>query len=86
MLPDQAAQGRMPVLAADRHDLGELPVGSGLSESCLVTGLGADTTTDASIPALNAGFWYLVRGANVCGTGTYGNESGGPERLTGACP
>lgn len=51
-----------------------------------------DTTfEDADIPLLNAGFFYLVRGRSlVCGlSGTYGNTSGGQERLNanpGACP
>jgi photosystem II stability/assembly factor-like uncharacterized protein len=82
----QPGAGSATVHDVARGALAELPVGGGPSESCLVTGLGADTTTDASVPALHAGFWYLVRGANVCGTGTYGSESGGAERVTGACP
>jgi hypothetical protein len=39
----------------------------------------------AAVPA-GSGFWYLVRGRNACGTGTYGLESTGRERIVAACP
>jgi hypothetical protein len=68
----------------------ELPVGSGSSETCLRWGLAAATTIDARLPALNAGFWYDVRGRNTCATGTYGwvTIHGVPtsERITNVCP
>ncbi len=67
-----------------RGGLDLLPVGSGATESCVVpVGPGA-TTTDTSMP--EQGYWYLVRGRNACGSGTYGFMSSGAERLAAACP
>jgi hypothetical protein len=43
-----------------------------------------DTQPD---PATGSGYYYLVRGTNACGTGSYGFDSAGGERLpTAACP
>jgi len=36
--------------------------------------------------APGTGAWYLVRARNVCGTGSYGTETGGEVRNTPACP
>jgi len=70
------------------HDLlrGEvLPVGSG-TESCIAPGTAGAQATEASVPAPGAAFWYLVRGRNTCGSGTYGQASSGDPRLSSACP
>jgi len=40
-----------------------------------------DTTAPPS-----SGFYYLVRGVNVCGVGSYGADSAGAERTSPACP
>jgi spore coat protein A len=68
----------------------QLPVGSGAAESCLASGMSTASTSDASLPALGQGFWYLVRGWHACGTGTYGYAAanGVPttERVTLTCP
>jgi hypothetical protein len=61
----------------------QLPVGSGASEICL--GAFASTATDTAVPATGASFWYLVRGRNACGSGSYGTGQGGP-RITPVCP
>jgi hypothetical protein len=63
----------------------DLPVGGG-GEVCLASGTNATSVTDNA--ALNAGemFWYIVRGRNALGTGTYGYRSNGVERVTGKCP
>jgi photosystem II stability/assembly factor-like uncharacterized protein len=82
----QPGAGTATVHDVVRGGLDELPVGSGLSETCLDPGTPADTSTDLSTPAVNRGYWYLVRGRNACGIGSYGNESAGPERATGICP
>jgi len=71
--------------------LNEFPVGTGTSEVCLPPGSYSNpTATDPTTPAAGAGFWYLVRGRNACGTGTYGFEgrNGVPasERVTDVCP
>jgi hypothetical protein len=66
-----------------RGALDALPVGSG---TCLISGVPDESTTDGDLPAPGQGFWYLVRGRNSIGAGTYGLQSDGSERLTAACP
>jgi hypothetical protein len=68
-----------------RGTLGEWPVGSG-SPVCLDSGISATTLPDAQAPAPSSGWWYLVRGVNSCGEGSYGFASDGVERSTAACP
>lgn len=68
-----------------RGTLGEWPVGSGAG-TCLASGTAEASTTDATTPDPGTGFWYLVRGRNVCAAGTWGQASGGTERAPGACP
>jgi hypothetical protein len=64
-------------------------VGTGGGESCLGS-IAAATTSDAAIPPLMNGYWYLVRGRNACGTGTYGfrtvGGAPGAERTSTSCP
>lgn len=72
-----------------RGDLTELPVGGsqGSSETCLPPGsLSLPAANDTETPAEGAGFWYLTRARNACGTGTDGLTSGGAERVSNACP
>jgi len=64
----------------------ELPVGTGQSEICLAAGLAGTTMTESALPPVGTAFWYLVRGRNVCGAGTYGFQSSGGPRNTTACP
>ena len=68
----------------------QLPVGTGPAESCFAQGIAAATAADASVPAASTSYWYLVRGRNACGIGTYGfrgvNGSPGPERVSATCP
>jgi subtilase family serine protease/subtilisin-like proprotein convertase family protein len=68
-----------------RGNLGELPVGSGGSEICVATGVAAGTASDPADPPVGGGFWYLVRGRNGCGTGTYGADGQGIPRQTSSC-
>ena len=69
-----------------RGDLRQLPVGSGAAETCVAGGLKDPAATDGVWPAPGEGAWYLVRGRNACGTGTYGWQSGGAARESSACP
>ena len=69
-----------------------LPVSpTGAGETPVVQNLtGSTTQSDATVPAPGAGFWYLVRGANACGKGSWGFESGNAvatvrEVSTGGC-
>ena len=81
---------------ATRYDVvrgvvSELPVGGSGSEICLEADLagGAGTVslalTDGDPPSGEA-YWYLVRGDNGCGAGSYGSSSAGIPRTTAACP
>ena len=67
-----------------------LPVGSGAPETCWRSGIAAATTSDSTTPTSGQAFWYLVRGSNTCGKGTYGwaANHGVPtvQRTTTACP
>ena len=69
-----------------RGALREFPVGAGASEICLASDLAGASITDATLPATGRGFYYLARGRNVCGTGTYGFATSGAERTSAACP
>lgn len=70
-----------------RGSVGEFPVGSGASETCLLPGsFSTPMATDSAVPQAGRGFWYLVRGRNSCGAGTYGFQSNGVERFTNVCP
>jgi subtilisin-like proprotein convertase family protein len=63
----------------------ELPTGSGASEACLDSAR-VDTTLDSGTdPASGIAFYYLVRGSNACGAGSYGLATSG-ERATTICP
>jgi photosystem II stability/assembly factor-like uncharacterized protein len=65
--------------------IAELPVG-GASDACIVAGTIASSATDPVVPPTGAGFWYLVRARNACGTGTWGSTSGGSPHIGTACP
>jgi len=62
----------------------QMPVGSGSGETCMVTA--ATSLPAGPAPAPDAGVYYLVRGKNACGVGTFGFTSEGLERTTTACP
>lgn len=68
-----------------------LPVGSGgADEQCLADDTGLTTLTDSESPTVGDTFWYLVRGENACGSGSYGfeapNGAPGAPRVSAACP
>jgi hypothetical protein len=66
--------------------IGELPVGSGPSETCLESGIAATSLPIQDVPPPSTAYWYLVRGRNGCGAGTYGAQSDGDPRTSLACP
>jgi hypothetical protein len=45
----------------------------------------APFAADGALPAPGHGFWYLYRGRNSCGTGSYGFATGGTERIGAIC-
>jgi len=62
--------------------------GTSTDASCLesaVSGLSFNDTRPN--PSEGGGYYYLVRGQNVCGAGSYGSATGGAERVPGVpCP
>ena len=69
-----------------RGAVGELPLGARPSDFCLAGGTALSSATDALTPAPAHGFFYMVRGRNVCGAGTYGAASSGAPRTATVCP
>ncbi len=69
-----------------RGIVGELPVGGGISEVCVVQGIDFTVGFDPAVPPLDEAFWYLPRARNGCGPATYGFQTDGAERVTSACP
>jgi hypothetical protein len=69
-----------------RGTLAQLPVGGGADQTCVGSGLLETSAADTDDPDAGSGFYYLVRGGNGCGDGSYGFASGGTERLGAACP
>jgi PA domain len=67
-----------------RGSIAELPVSSGGSTTCLGQTASTSFTVSAS-PASGSGFWYLVRGTNVCGNGGYGTRSNGTPNAPTVC-
>ena len=62
-----------------------VPVGSG-PESCVADATVETSFTDPATPPSRQRFWYLVRAANACGPGSYGQSSGGTPRTSASCP
>lgn len=69
-----------------RGSLAELRSGVHVSDACAVSGTPTPSGTDSFEPAAGAGSWYLVRGRNACGSGSWGTTSDGTPRTVNACP
>jgi len=84
---NSAAPGSGPATGHDvlRGGLGHFPVGAGSPEICLAHALAGTTVTDPDRPSPGQGSWYLVRGSNDCGHGTYGAATSGT-RVSSVCP
>lgn len=83
--------GSSTVYDVSRGVVNELPVGAEPSETCVPPGsFTSPSAVDPTVPQTGEASWYLVRGRNACGTGSYGfqTDSGVPtiERITGVCP
>jgi hypothetical protein len=68
------------------HDLvrgiiADLPVSGALTETCLLPDSPPTFVVDPEIPEPGSGFYYIVRGHNECGDGTFGFATTGEERL-----
>jgi hypothetical protein len=80
-----AAAGSGTTYDVIRADLSGLPVGSS-PEACLEPGSVDASAEDNATTPPRTGSWYLVRGRNNCGLGTYGADTLGNERVSTACP
>jgi len=72
-----------------RGTIGEWPIGNGASEACIALNVPPswfNQTDYSQDSALGKAYWYLIRGKNSCGVGTYGTASDGTPRTTAACP
>jgi hypothetical protein len=69
-----------------RGDVAAFPVGPGGADEFCFDNLGGTTLNDATVPAPGTGFWYLSRGENACGVGSFGTDSSGSQRNTTTCP
>ena len=73
-----------------RGEAGNWPVGSDPAAETCFADLSGTSFSDDALPAAGAGWWYLVRGANGCGYGSWGwQESYGlpaVERISSTCP
>ena len=68
-----------------RGELAGLPVG-GASEVCWESDSDDASAPDTTEPSSGTGYYYLVRGENACGVGSYGQDSEANARVTTACP
>jgi hypothetical protein len=44
------------------------------------------TAVDPVQPPAGSAFYYLIRGANVCGVGSWGQDTTPAERISNVCP
>jgi hypothetical protein len=88
---DKATYSWSAAAYATRYDVvrgstGALPVGPGDDDEVCFDDLPGASLADAAVPADGTAFWYLSRGENACGIGTYGTRSDGSARITTTCP
>jgi hypothetical protein len=61
-------------------------VGPGGGDEICFGNLTGPSLVDSEVPTPGAGFWYLPRGENACGAGSYGADSDNTPRTTTTCP
>jgi len=69
-----------------RGELSALPVGPGGGDEICFDELATALVFDAAIPPSGTGFWYVVRGSNACGIGSYGTRHDLTPRTSTTCP
>ena len=69
-----------------RGSLASFGVGPGGGDELCFDDIDVLSVSDDTVPASDEGFWYLARGANACGAGTYGARHDGTPRITTTCP
>ena len=75
-----------PRYDALRGELATLPVGPGAGDEVCFDELLTAVLVDGTPPAPGTGFWYVIRGSNVCGIGGYGSQSDLTPRTSTTCP
>jgi hypothetical protein len=64
-----------------------LKTGGGAPQGACIAATSNPVASDSTLPAVGKAFWYLARGRNACGVGTFGFRRSGVERLVvNACP
>jgi hypothetical protein len=56
------------------------------SDVCVAAGVPGTGASDSVVPLAGRAFFYIVRGRNACGAGSYGSASNGSPRTGTACP
>jgi hypothetical protein len=73
-----------------RGRIRDWPVGSNPGTETCFDDLAGTSTSDATVPDVDEGYWYLVRAENTCGNGSYGSQAshGVPTatRMSATCP
>jgi hypothetical protein len=73
-----------------RGSTAAFPVGPGGGDETCLGPVASPSVTDAGVPAVGSGYFYIIRAKNACGNGPYGNEGfhGAPAspRTTTTCP
>jgi hypothetical protein len=69
-----------------RGSTAALPVGPGGGDELCFDNLPGPSWVDPSVPVSGTGFWYLSRGENECGNGSFGQQSNGTPRVSTTCP
>jgi len=90
-LQDKETYSWSPAARATAYDivrgsLAALGVGPGDGDEVCFDNMDAPSVDDVTVPAGDQGFWYLARGINACGAGSYGTRSDGTPRVTTTCP
>jgi hypothetical protein len=84
--PVAASAGSATVYDVHREGAGGQSVGSDPGGTCIADDVEGSSAEDLTEPAPGEGLRYLVRAQNACGSGSWGSESSGAERLPGSCP
>ncbi len=83
---DSPNSGSGTVYDVMRGEVAELPVGTGTLETCLEPNSSEPVAIDDTLPDPSCSYYYLIRGRNNCGLGSYGTDSLGGTRSTPVCP
>ena len=69
-----------------RGDIANLETAGTAGSVALACAMAGTTATDVETPATGAGFYYMIRGRNSCGAGSWGKDSRQVDRISNACP